>query len=315
MSDEVLVRVENVSKKFCRTLKRSLWYAVKDIAGELFGRNNSESRLRPGEFWAVDNASFELKRGECLGLIGPNGAGKSTLLKMLSGIILPDKGTIKVHGRVASLIELGAGFRPMLTARENIYINGSILGLTRKEIDAKFKSIVDFAELEEFIDTPVNFFSSGMYARLGFAVAAHSDPDILFVDEVLPVGDLAFQKKCLGKIGGVVKDGRTVQFSGICAYPGSEIYNWAHGQGFLVPDTWRQWVDENWEQITVLNYPELSKEEIDGLIDRGLKEFYLRPKQMLKMALAVRSIDDLKRKLYGFIGFSSYLSEEIARRK
>jgi len=107
----------------------------------------------------------------------------------------------------------------------------------------------------------------------------------------------------------------TVQFSGICAYPGSEIYNWAHGQGFLVPDTWREWVDENWEQITVLNYPELSKEEIDGLIDRGLKEFYLRPKQMLKMALAVRNLDDLKRKLFGFIGFSSYLSEEIARRK
>ena len=210
MSDKVLIRVENVSKKFCRTLQRSLWYAVKDIAGELFGRNNSGSRLRPGEFWAVHNASFELKRGECLGLIGPNGAGKSTLLKMLAGIIKPDKGTIKVHGRVASLIELGAGFHPMLTARENIYINGSILGLTRKEIDAKFKSIVNFAELGEFIDTPVNFFSTGMYARLGFAVAAHSDPDILLVDEVLSVGDVDFQKKCMNLIEDIKEKGTII---------------------------------------------------------------------------------------------------------
>ena len=210
MGDKVLIRVENVSKKFCRTLKRSLWYAVKDIAGELFCRNCSESRLRPGEFWAVNDASFELKRGECLGLIGPNGAGKSTLLKMLGGIIVPDKGTIKIHGRVASLIELGAGFHPMLTARENIYINGSILGLTRKEIDAKFKLIVDFAELGEFINTPVNFFSTGMYARLGFAVAAHSDSDILLVDEVLSVGDVDFQKKCMNLIEDIKEKGTII---------------------------------------------------------------------------------------------------------
>src|SRR5210317_1944929 len=172
MSDKVLIRVENVSKKFCRTLKRSLWYAVKDIAGELFGRNNSESRLRPGEFWAVDNASFELKRGDCLGLIGPNGAGKSTLLKMLNGLIKPDKGRITMRGRVGALIELGAGFNPILTGRENIYVNAAVLGIPKQEVDKKLDAIIEFAEIDDFINTPVQSYSSGMKVRLGFAVAA-----------------------------------------------------------------------------------------------------------------------------------------------
>ena len=275
--DEVLVRVEGVSKKFCRSLKKSLWYGVCDIASELnpFGRtrafansnqslttedtestegntgvnqltdsaeffeghsqaglqmdsekltsirsanescasgeqigSDSESvliseicgkkmadgrdreGLRDGEFWAVQDVSFELRRGECLGLIGHNGAGKTTLLKMLNGLIKPDAGSITMRGRVGALIALGAGFNPILTGRENIYINGSVLGLTKKEIDAKIDEIIDFAEIREFIDMPVQSYSSGMSVRLGFAVAANLEPDILILDEVLAVGDI-----------------------------------------------------------------------------------------------------------------------------
>jgi ABC-type polysaccharide/polyol phosphate transport system ATPase subunit len=234
-SDEVLVRVEGVSKKFCRSLKKSLWYGVCDIAGELspFGRRprvagsglrvagngtdgetselvtrhsslvTPEARdedLRDGEFYAVRDVSFELRRGECLGLIGHNGAGKTTLLKMLNGLIKPDAGTITMRGRVGALIALGAGFNPILTGRENIYINGSVLGLSKKEIDAKIDEIIDFAEIGEFIDSPVQNYSSGMQVRLGFAVATALDPDILILDEVLAVGDARFQAKCLKRI-------------------------------------------------------------------------------------------------------------------
>ena len=194
-----LVKVENVSKKFCRDLKRSLWYGVKDIGAELVGAHQN-GQLRKKEFWAVNDVSFELKRGECLGLIGHNGAGKSTLLKMLNGLIKPDKGSITMKGRIGALIELGAGFNPILTGRENIYNNGAVLGFSKKEIDQKFDAIVDFAEIDEFIDTPVQNYSSGMKVRLGFAVAAQMEPDVLIIDEVLAVGDLGFRVKCLNRI-------------------------------------------------------------------------------------------------------------------
>lgn len=200
MSDDVLIRVENVSKKFCRDLKRSLWYGVKDIASELAGQSKKDHALRKGEFWAVKDVSFELRRGECLGLIGHNGAGKSTLLKMLNGLIKPDKGRITMHGRVGALIELGAGFNPILTGRENLYINGQILGFSKKEIDQKFDAIVDFAEVGEFIDTPIQNYSSGMKVRLGFAIASQMEPDVLLIDEVLAVGDIAFRIKCLNRL-------------------------------------------------------------------------------------------------------------------
>jgi len=309
--DEILVRVEGVSKKFCRSLKKSLWYGVCDIASELnpfgrtaafanshknlttedtestterlgrgeeeqtkfgpkgegagateskgaaggnqradsgefleghsqaglqmdsekpasirsandsrasgeqtgsdsssakiseiCGRKNSDASagLRAGEFWAVKDVSFELRRGECLGLIGHNGAGKTTLLKMLNGLIKPDAGSITMRGRVGALIALGAGFNPILTGRENIYINGSVLGLTKKELDAKIDEIIDFAEIREFIDMPVQSYSSGMSVRLGFAIATALDPDVLIVDEVLAVGDFQFRWKCLDRI-------------------------------------------------------------------------------------------------------------------
>lgn len=205
MSDEILVRVENVSKKFCRDLKRSLWYGVTDILAELFGRRTDQENLRRDEFWAVKDVSFELKRGECLGLIGHNGAGKSTLLKMLNGLIKPDKGRITMNGRVGALIELGAGFNPILTGRENLYINGQILGFTKREIDSKFESIVEFAEIQDFIDMPVQNYSSGMKVRLGFAVASQMEPDVLIIDEVLAVGDVGFRLKCFNVIAQMIK--------------------------------------------------------------------------------------------------------------
>lgn len=199
MNGEVLLKVENVSKKFCKDLKTSLWYGVKDLVTHARG-NKNERILRPKEFWAVQDINFELRRGECLGLIGHNGAGKSTLLKILNGLINPDAGKVTIKGRVGALIELGAGFNPVLSGRENIYNNGAILGFTRKEIDQKVEEIIDFAEIREFIDMPVRNYSSGMKVRLGFAVAAQMEPDVLIIDEVLAVGDLGFVLKCFKTI-------------------------------------------------------------------------------------------------------------------
>jgi lipopolysaccharide transport system ATP-binding protein len=208
MSDsELLIKVNGVSKKFCRSLKKSLWYGVQDICSDLnpFGKNGvgraqledrvSEetgspspishlpspisSGLRPDEFWAVNNVSFELRRGECLGLIGRNGAAKTTLLKMLNGLIKPDSGSIAVRGSVGALIALGAGFNPILTGRENVYVNASILGLSKREIDTQMDGIIEFADIREFIDAPVQSYSSGMRVRLGFAIATAIKPDIL----------------------------------------------------------------------------------------------------------------------------------------
>lgn len=199
MSD-VLVSVEGVGKKFCRSLKRSLWYGVRDLGSELLGRSNGHGTLRHDEFWAVRDVSFQVARGETLGLIGHNGAGKTTLLRMLNGLIKPDQGRITVTGRMQALIALGAGFNPILTGRENIYVNASVLGLSKAETDQKFDEIVAFSGIEEFIDMPVQSYSSGMTVRLGFSVAAHLDPDILLVDEVLAVGDMAFKTKCQVRI-------------------------------------------------------------------------------------------------------------------
>jgi len=211
---ETLVRVEHVSKKFCKSLKRSLWYGVRDTLHELnpfVPKEEQEAtdgnasfqlpELRRDEFWAVRDISFELKRGECLGIIGHNGAGKSTLLKMLNGLIKPDTGRIEMRGCIGALIELGAGFNPILTGRENIYSKGAVLGFTKREMDGKFDAIVDFAEIGDFLDMPVQHYSSGMKVRLGFAVSAQMDPDVLIIDEVLAVGDMAFRMKCLNLIG------------------------------------------------------------------------------------------------------------------
>ena len=202
-TNEVLVEVTGLSKKFCKDLKTSLWYGVKDLISGYSG-NKGERELRPKEFWAVKDINFTLRRGECLGLIGHNGAGKSTLLKILNGLINPDSGKVVMRGRVGALIELGAGFNPVLSGRENIYNNGAILGFTRTEINEKLQYIIEFAELEEFIDMPVRNYSSGMKVRLGFAVAAQMEPDVLIIDEVLAVGDLGFVLKCFKTIDSIL---------------------------------------------------------------------------------------------------------------
>jgi len=207
MSD-VLIKVAGVSKKFCRSLKRSLWYGMQDLSNELLGRRHGgNGELREEEFWAVKDVSFELKRGECLGLIGRNGAGKTTLLRMLNGLIKPDQGKIEMRGRVGALIALGAGFNPILTGRENIYVNAAVLGFSKREINEKLDEIIDFAEIDDFIDSPVQSYSSGMQVRLGFAVASTLMPDILLLDEVLAVGDMNFHAKCWNRLGELRKAG------------------------------------------------------------------------------------------------------------
>jgi lipopolysaccharide transport system ATP-binding protein len=214
MSD-IAVRVEHLSKRYkiggpqnsYRTLRESLVSAAGAPLRWLRGE-----RRRDEQIWALDDISFEVKHGEALGIIGRNGAGKSTLLKILSRITKPTHGRVELNGRVSSLLEVGTGFHPELTGRENIYLNAAILGMKRAEIDRKFDEIVDFSEIEKFLDTPVKYYSSGMYVRLAFAVAAHLEPEILVVDEVLAVGDARFQKKCLGKMSDVAHEGRTVLF-------------------------------------------------------------------------------------------------------
>ncbi|PZD74159.1 Teichoic acids export ATP-binding protein TagH [Acaryochloris thomasi RCC1774] len=198
--EEVIIRAQNISKKFCRDLKRSLFYGMQDIASEITGLRGERDELRSKEFWALKDVSFELKRGEALGLVGKNGSGKSTLLRIIAGLIKPDTGTIEVNGCVAPLIALGAGFNPILTGRENIYANMSVLGLSRTEIDDRFDEVVEFAEIGDAIDAPVQSYSSGMAARLGFASAIHTEPDIILIDEVLAVGDVKFKTKCYGKL-------------------------------------------------------------------------------------------------------------------
>ena len=199
MENEVLVQVEGLSKKFCKSLKKSLKYGMYDLVANLRGKSTSD-KLRPDEFWALKDINFEVRRGECLGLIGHNGAGKSTLLKILNGLINPDHGKVTMHGRVGALIELGAGFNPIMTGRENIYNNGAVLGFSREEIDEKVEEIIEFAEIGEFIDMPVRNYSSGMKVRLGFSVAAQMEPDVLIIDEVLAVGDVGFRIKCLNRL-------------------------------------------------------------------------------------------------------------------
>jgi lipopolysaccharide transport system ATP-binding protein len=204
-NQEVLVKVEGLSKKFCKSLKKSLKYGMYDLVANLRGKDSSDD-LRPDEFWALKDINFELRRGECLGLIGHNGAGKSTLLKILNGLINPDHGKVTMRGRVGALIELGAGFNPIMTGRENIYNNGAVLGFTREEMNAKVEEIIDFAEIREFIDMPVRNYSSGMKVRLGFSVAAQMEPDILIIDEILAVGDIGFRAKCFDSINTMFKN-------------------------------------------------------------------------------------------------------------
>lgn len=204
------VKAEGVSKKFGLTLRQSMKYGLRDVAGKLMGRSNHSNILREGEFWAVNNVSFQLCGGEALGIMGVNGSGKTTLLRILNGVYSPDAGKVQIRGRVGALIAAGAGFAPMLSGRENVYVNGALLGLTTKEIDGLMDEIVAFSELGQFIDLPVKNYSSGMYVRLGFAIAALSRPDVLLMDEVLAVGDINFQKKCFDHILQLKRQGTAI---------------------------------------------------------------------------------------------------------
>jgi lipopolysaccharide transport system ATP-binding protein len=216
ISVEHLTKVYRLGQIGTGTLSHDLnvwWAKMRGRPNPLLRVGDVDHGNREGEeLWALRDVNFTVEQGEVLGIIGRNGAGKSTLLKILSRVTAPTSGKIKVKGRIASLLEVGTGFHPDLTGRENIYLNGAILGMNRREIERKFDEIVAFAEIEKFIDTPVKRYSSGMYVRLAFAVAAHLEPEILVVDEVLAVGDADFQKKCLGKMGDVAKEGRTVLF-------------------------------------------------------------------------------------------------------
>jgi lipopolysaccharide transport system ATP-binding protein len=212
---EIAIRAENLSKRYDIAMAKNRNDTMKDQFAKslkaVFSRTG-RTRLSEKDFWALKDVSFDVKQGEVVGIIGQNGAGKSTLLKVISQITMPTNGRAEIYGRVGSLLEVGTGFHPELTGRENIYLNGAIIGMKKEEIRRRFDAIVDFAEIGKFLDTPVKRYSSGMYVRLGFSVAAHLEPEILLVDEVLAVGDAAFQKKCLDKIGDIAKEGRTVLF-------------------------------------------------------------------------------------------------------
>ncbi len=199
-ANEAVLAASRVGKKFCKTLKRSMYYGALDVARGLVGLRPDSSRLRRGEFWAVKDAGLELRKGDVLGIIGVNGSGKTTLLRLLAGIIPPDRGQIMTRGRVCALISLGAGFHPYMTGRENIVLNGTLLGMNRREIDSKAEAIIEFAGLGEFIDSPVSTYSAGMRVRLGFSVAMAVRPSVVLLDEVLAVGDRTFKARCYREI-------------------------------------------------------------------------------------------------------------------
>jgi lipopolysaccharide transport system ATP-binding protein len=210
MGDTWSIRAEGLSKKFGRSLKRSMRYGLIDSFNQITGRKVEQDTLREGEFWAVRDVSFELNRGDSLGIMGVNGSGKSTLLRVLTGVYRPDIGRVSLRGTAGALIAAGAGFAPMLTGRENIFVNGALLGMRKKEIESRVDEIIAFAELEGFLDMPVKNYSSGMVVRLGFAIAAMSEPEILIVDEVLAVGDINFQKKCYDYLFRLKRNGTTI---------------------------------------------------------------------------------------------------------
>ncbi len=290
----VVIRVENLSKQYRlgQIGGMTLRDDVDRLTARLRGRpdpllkvGQTDHDNRNGEtLWALNDVSFEVKQGEVLGIIGRNGAGKSTLLKILSRVTAPTSGTVKVKGRIASLLEVGTGFHPDLTGRENIYLNGAILGMKRTEIDRKFDEIVDFSGVEQFIDTPVKRYSSGMYVRLAFAVAAHLEPEILVVDEVLAVGDAAFQKKCLGKMEDVAKEGRTVLFVShnmsallnLCPRSILLVGGQCHQDG-LSPDIVRNYIDMGrtlqgevvWEDISQAPGNEIVRLHAVRLVSKG----------------------------------------------
>jgi lipopolysaccharide transport system ATP-binding protein len=289
MDDDVIIRVEDLGKKYSLRHQSNgqRYVTLRDVIAEkaknIFRRNggaisdlHAPSSSRE-DFWSLRDVSFSVHRGEVLGIIGRNGAGKTTLLKILSRITEPTKGRVRIKGRVASLLDVGTGFHPELTGRENIFLNGAILGMTKTEIKKKFDEIVAFAETEKFLDTPVKRYSTGMYVRLTFAVAAHLEPQILVVDEVLAVGDAEFQKKCLGKMESVAtREGRTVLFVSHSMAAISRLCQraiWLH-QGKLIEDSTPKATIAAYLSSGIAN--EGRVEWVGGIADPGVNEFALR---------------------------------------
>lgn len=259
---EPLIIAENVSKKFCKDLKKSLWYGLQDLGSGVL-RKHGEKELRSEEFWAVNDISFEVRRGQCLGLVGHNGAGKSTLLKMLNGLLNPDRGCIEMRGRVGALIELGAGFNPILTGRENIFNNAAVLGFTKKETQSKLDAIIEFSEIADFIDSPVQYYSSGMKVRLGFAVAAQMEPDIMLIDEVLAVGDMGFILKCFNKMDQLLGNTAMILVSHSMPQIGRMCTN------LLLMDHGKSVYNSSDVSTGITKYYELFKEEIGNFKGNG----------------------------------------------
>jgi len=330
---ETVIKVENLSKQYRigeRTGYKTFREAIIDVVKAPFLRKRKANDKMPGVkrssadiapsalslrlssraeyIWALKDVSFEVKRGEVIGIIGKNGAGKSTLLKILSKITEPTEGRVELRGRVGSLLEVGTGFHPELTGHENIYLYGAILGMDRYEVTRKFDEIVAFAELEKFIDTPVKRYSTGMYLRLAFAVAAHLEPEILLVDEVLAVGDIAFQKKCMGKMGDVSKEGRTVLFvshnmgavrnlcnkamlldSGVIQNQGDVFKIVTDYENYRISDVESIWINDNMEEKKEIAYTE--KVEILSKDFKSKNEFLSSESIFLKFTIHVRKIN------------------------
>ncbi|WP_194778589.1 ABC transporter ATP-binding protein [Pararhodonellum marinum] len=296
---EIIIKVENLSKRYRIGLqeKKADTFAQQMVNVLRYPIDNFRKIQNLGKFqdqdegvhWALKEVSFELRQGEVLGIIGKNGAGKSTLLKILSKITEPTSGRIEMYGRVAALLEVGTGFHPELTGRENIYMNGTILGMTKKEIDRKLDEIIDFSGVDKYVDTPVKFYSSGMRVRLGFSVAAHLEPEILIIDEVLAVGDFEFQQKCLGKMEDVSKnDGRTVLF---VSHNMDAVRNLC-GRSILLKDGKVQVIDETSETLKYYltgekgnNYLNIQSEEVIGFGNKNIE---------LEEIMISSSIDDLE---------------------
>lgn len=292
VDSNVVLKVENVSKKFSRNLKTSLFYGIKDIFGEITATRKAYNPLRNGEFWAVNDVSFELKKGDALGLVGANGSGKTTLLRMISGLVKADGGQIRITGRVVPLIALGAGFNQILTGRENVYVNLAILGMSKHEVEQVFDSVINFAEIGDAIDAPVQTYSSGMSARLGFACAVHAKADILLIDEVLSVGDMRFRSKCYRKLAELRMAGTSFilvshNTNAILSMCDSAIYlgkgkQLLNGEPYVVMNKFEEdlsamqpppktekvnALSSNTAQFTEVNIKEISLKNNDGVVD------------------------------------------------
>lgn len=306
---KVVLKVEGLYKKFCRNLKRSMIYGMTDLAKGFVGIPPKTEELRKDEFWALQDINFELRENEILGIIGANGSGKSTLLRVLTGIFPPDKGSVWIDGKVGGIIALGAGMHPHMTGRENIYLNGTILGMTKQELDSKFNEIVDFAELGDFLEAPLSTYSSGMKVRLGFAVAVHCQPEILLVDEVLAVGDLSFQNKCLRKLKDLRETAKAVIF---ISHNMDHILNICD-RAILMKESKISHDDDVNTVVNQYYYNSVLKEETPNIVNDLIKKYKHDYKQNELKILFEINCDSLdKNESYDFdIGILSHLSYPI----